>query len=381
MKYRQPFDQPSAPNASYQNANPALGSKGSILDIIAVENLQREVVQIIADFGLTPSDGDLTQLWQALRSILATDTGTADAVICTLTPALPATPRIGTRIFVKKMNADNTGALNITHNGTTYPILDATGAGLAAGAAPANYLMELVFTGTAWLFVNRALTATPVSSLTGVSGEGVSVDGTNHINLNFPGLTGDAAPGATDVFAYYKTAAGHHRTITWAQLQSLLPSSTSGAFIKRWQAQTGTYVPLTTQFTPEKTPMAITDGVQLMTLAVTPRDVNSVFDLSFIGAFQTVDAFNSFYVYLGIFRQDGTCVATGEWFSGVFGAMLTVQGRDVPSSASALTYSVRCGIDTGSPPIGFNGRPPTAAGYTLQVSGLVSSFIANEIRA
>ncbi len=44
MRYRQPFDK-TDPDASYQNANPALGLRGSILDIIAVEAMQREMTE------------------------------------------------------------------------------------------------------------------------------------------------------------------------------------------------------------------------------------------------------------------------------------------------------------------------------------------------
>src|SRR5262249_60159872 len=67
MRYHQPFDKPGEPDASYVNANPAMGLRGSILDIIAVEQLQREILKVIVEAGITPSDADLTQLWQALQ--------------------------------------------------------------------------------------------------------------------------------------------------------------------------------------------------------------------------------------------------------------------------------------------------------------------------
>ena len=69
MLYRQPFDQPSSPNASYQNGDPVLGLPGSIADARAWEEPQREIINAITGAGLTPAVGDLTQLFQAMQAI------------------------------------------------------------------------------------------------------------------------------------------------------------------------------------------------------------------------------------------------------------------------------------------------------------------------
>ena len=44
MKYNQPFDQPSNPNAPYIDGNPSAGIQGSIVPAAAIEYDQREIV-------------------------------------------------------------------------------------------------------------------------------------------------------------------------------------------------------------------------------------------------------------------------------------------------------------------------------------------------
>lgn len=68
MKYNQPFSV-SDPDASYINGNPAAGIRGSIPPGAAMEQAQREIVKVIVEAGITPSNDDLTQLWQAIKGI------------------------------------------------------------------------------------------------------------------------------------------------------------------------------------------------------------------------------------------------------------------------------------------------------------------------
>lgn len=70
MKYLPPYGA-SDPNASYANGNPSTGTMGSILDIRVEEYLQREIQYVITQAGLSPTNADLTQLWQALRKASA----------------------------------------------------------------------------------------------------------------------------------------------------------------------------------------------------------------------------------------------------------------------------------------------------------------------
>lgn len=68
MKYHAPFGQPD-PDAPFINGNPGAGIEGSIPPAAAIEHPQREIVAAIVGAGLTPDDGDLTQLWQAISGI------------------------------------------------------------------------------------------------------------------------------------------------------------------------------------------------------------------------------------------------------------------------------------------------------------------------
>lgn len=55
-----------------------------------------------------------------------------------------------------------------------------------------------------------------------LDGEGIDIDGSDHVNLNFPGLTaGTPPPANADLFAYYDSVAGHHKSLTYAQLTTL----------------------------------------------------------------------------------------------------------------------------------------------------------------
>ena len=70
MLYNPPSGSAS-PNAPYVGKNVAAGTQGSKVPPAAVENTQREIVNAITAAGLTPTNGDLTQLAQAIAKIAA----------------------------------------------------------------------------------------------------------------------------------------------------------------------------------------------------------------------------------------------------------------------------------------------------------------------
>lgn len=74
MRYSQPYGTPQPPLGEYPrfiNGNPVTGTEGSIPPATAFDENQIEIVTVIANAGLTPDHGDLTQLWQALQSLFA----------------------------------------------------------------------------------------------------------------------------------------------------------------------------------------------------------------------------------------------------------------------------------------------------------------------
>lgn len=68
MKYAAPLGE--AEDASYTDGNPEHGILGSVVPAKAVEPPQRELIKVIEEAGLTPSDNDLTQLYQAIVKIV-----------------------------------------------------------------------------------------------------------------------------------------------------------------------------------------------------------------------------------------------------------------------------------------------------------------------
>ncbi|SIO49901.1 hypothetical protein SAMN05443247_06576 [Bradyrhizobium erythrophlei] len=115
MQYNQPWGV-SDTNAPYINGNPSTGTMGSIPPAASIEYPQREIVAMIADAGITPSNADLTQLAKAIQSCFINyvpDTGTVNALNVTMSP-VPAY-RDGLVVRVK-VSVNNTGPATINVN-------------------------------------------------------------------------------------------------------------------------------------------------------------------------------------------------------------------------------------------------------------------------
>ncbi len=120
--------------------------------------------------------------------------------------------------FVKNSSITNTGAMTANINGLgNVAIVDADAAPLVSGVMAGGYLAHLVFDGTSLRFMNSPST-TAIGSVSGSSGEGITVSGTTPypISLNAPGLTINNSPGNTDLFPYWNQTDVHHRDMTWA---------------------------------------------------------------------------------------------------------------------------------------------------------------------
>lgn len=71
MKYAPPIGQEAqGEDAHYIDGNPELGILGSPVPAAAIEQGQRELLHVIRQAGLEPSD-DLTQLWQAIGQLIS----------------------------------------------------------------------------------------------------------------------------------------------------------------------------------------------------------------------------------------------------------------------------------------------------------------------
>lgn len=167
-------------------------------------------------------------------ALACTDSGSANAYVFSMIGDYVAPTALVTELRVRaKIGHANTTASTLNAFGLgVRPIVDHTYAPLTAGALDGRDA-EFIFRASvgasgswvlpAWsnaLYVGQV----PASPPSVTSGEGWSVDGSNHGNLNFPGLTNLATVDPTDVFARYVSAGGvnHHRGITGAQLMAAL---------------------------------------------------------------------------------------------------------------------------------------------------------------
>lgn len=80
MLYNPPPGSTNA-NAPYVGKNVAAGTQGSKIPPKAIENTQREIVNAISGAGLAPTNDDLTQLLQAMRSIAQTAAGSVSGAV------------------------------------------------------------------------------------------------------------------------------------------------------------------------------------------------------------------------------------------------------------------------------------------------------------
>ena len=72
MEYKPPFGS-ADPDAPYVDRNTPGATSGSVPPAPAIEHPQREIVNAIIAAGLTPDEGDLTQLSQAIPLLVGLD--------------------------------------------------------------------------------------------------------------------------------------------------------------------------------------------------------------------------------------------------------------------------------------------------------------------
>ncbi|WP_271025277.1 hypothetical protein [Rhizobium sp. RCAM05973] len=170
MQYNQPYDQISNPNAPYINGNPSSGIQGSIIPAAAVEYTQREIVALIQAAGLTPSNGDLTQLAKAVQNgkvNYAVAGGTANALTATLTPAVSAYTA-GMKV-VLKITSKNTGAATLDAGAGPVAIQTRRGNALQIGDLPVGAVLTFVYTGSVWQMQGIAYSEIPIITTSNVT--------------------------------------------------------------------------------------------------------------------------------------------------------------------------------------------------------------------
>ncbi|MBX5094884.1 hypothetical protein HJB54_05155 [Rhizobium lentis] len=116
MQYNAPYGS-ADPNAGYVDRNMAAATKGSIPPAAAIEYPQREIMAVITAAGITGSNGDLTQLLQAIQQLIDAATGSGDTSNYVLMPAararLPIFPEVLTSDGRIPVFAPSTGTVRV----------------------------------------------------------------------------------------------------------------------------------------------------------------------------------------------------------------------------------------------------------------------------
>lgn len=156
MKYNPPFGS-TDPNAPYVDRNTPGAVSGSRVPAAALEQPQREIVNVITASGMAASAGDMRQLAAAIRSQrlnYAEAGGTANALTCTLSP--PLTSHVVGMPLRVRVKTTNTGEVTLNAGAGVLPIRAPSGDALAAGDLAEDAIISLLCIGTAWVLTSGA---------------------------------------------------------------------------------------------------------------------------------------------------------------------------------------------------------------------------------
>lgn len=156
MRYQPPYGS-SDPNAPYINGDPSQGVQGSIPPAPAFEQPMRELVGVIEKSGLTPSDANLLQLTQGVRSqrlnyAIGTIGGTVNDIVCQFDPPITIYT-LGLTLRVR-VPTTNTGPARINAGAGAANIRRMNNADVGPGDLPVGAIVTLVFDGTAFQLSN-----------------------------------------------------------------------------------------------------------------------------------------------------------------------------------------------------------------------------------
>ncbi|WP_454908374.1 hypothetical protein [Variovorax gossypii] len=124
----------------FRNSNLPLGVAATDFNADWPNNLQEEIARVVEAAGIVLDGAVFTQLLQALRSnslVCAVDTGAANAVVLTYTPAISSL--VDGMVLWFKAKAANTGVVTLNVNGLgASPLVGAGNVALQGGEVVAN---------------------------------------------------------------------------------------------------------------------------------------------------------------------------------------------------------------------------------------------------
>jgi hypothetical protein len=150
MKYQAPYGVTDT-NAPYVNGDPSRGIQGSIPPAAAFEYPMREIVGVISKSMISPSDTDLLQMAESIRSQrmnYCNDTGQANTLSVAFDPPL-AIYTLGLLVRVR-VAVTNNGPCTIDAGAGRVAIKRPNGAALQPNDMPAGGMADLVYDGSAF---------------------------------------------------------------------------------------------------------------------------------------------------------------------------------------------------------------------------------------
>ncbi|MEP9378377.1 hypothetical protein ABLE91_16800 [Aquabacter sp. CN5-332] len=168
MEYKAPYGSPD-PDASYVDRDTPGAVRGSVPPAAAIEDPQRELVNLITSAGLVPSGNDLFQAAIAVQGgalTYAAASASPTALTAALTPPLTA-QRVGMRVTIKITSA-NAAAATLNAGPGPLPIVTMRGGAISLGDLPLGSFQTFVNTGTAWMLAGLAYSEVPRVAPTGV---------------------------------------------------------------------------------------------------------------------------------------------------------------------------------------------------------------------
>lgn len=240
------------------NADPAIGKLDASED--NVRFLELETVTLASGIALDGAAGPDSRTNMLAESftrhagaaMACSDSGAANAYVLAKVGDYVAPTAFVDEFGIRfKPKHANTGASTLNAYGLgAKAIVDHTYAALTGGEIDGRDV-ELVYRASvgagSWILMpwaNAINVAPPTSSGSLTSGEGWTIDASNHGNLDFPALNLLTTLDASDLFARFVSAGGvdHHRSVTWAQMLAALTALTSGRIASlQFLTLTGTY--------------------------------------------------------------------------------------------------------------------------------------------
>jgi len=153
------------------------------------------------------------------------DTGTANAIVASVTPALSAYSPPCVVVFRKRSGTPNTDACTVNFGAGIVAIKDNTGANFGSGALLGGSFHVAVYDGAQFIVLGGSATYTSVTNLTANSGDAVEVTTGGIVNFRTLRGTADSTPNSADRWPRGEAVGDQTKYMTTSELITYLNSA------------------------------------------------------------------------------------------------------------------------------------------------------------